>query len=169
MTLRPASLAVGALLLITLCGCAASRSAISSAQPTPSETEHSIAWPTSVHPSDHSTQQSQPTHALTPAAANAAAKTATTVMSLYARPSSSAESWIDALDPYLTQGAAAAFAGTDPSTIPAHQVTGTAQILPVSTAQGALIDVPTDAGTYQLLLLKDGPGWLVDQITTPKS
>ena len=169
MTLRLASFAIGAVALITLSGCAASPSAIATAQPTASRTAHPTASPAAADSGDDSTQQSQPTHALAPAAAKTAAKIATTVMSLYARPSSSAESWIAGLDPYLTQDAAAAFAGTDPSTIPAHQVTGTAQILPASTAEGALVDVPTDAGTYQLLLLKNGSGWLVDQIIPPKS
>jgi hypothetical protein len=169
MTVRPAALAFAAAALLTLGGCAALPSATAAERPTPSGVASPAASPTSVRPGDTSTKQSQPTHWLSPVAASAAVKIATTVMSLYAGPSDDAQAWIEGLDPYLTQDAAAAFAGTDPSTIPAHQVTGTAHVLAASTAEGALLDVTTDAGTYRLLLLKNGSGWLVDQITPPKS
>jgi hypothetical protein len=169
MTFRPAYLVIVATALLTLGGCGASPSVTTTGRPTPSGVTSPAVSPTSARPGDSSTQQSQSTRPLSPAAASAAAKTATAVMSFYARPSANAQAWIEGLGPYLSQDAAAAFADTDPATIPAHQVTGTAQVLSASTAGGALIDVPTDAGTYQLLLLKSGSGWLVDQITPPKS
>jgi len=169
MRFRPVALATSAVVLVTLSACSAPPSATGTAQPTQSTAASSATSQAQPLPRDNSTQQSQPAQALPPAAASEAATTSATAMTLYARPSLDAQTWIDGLDPYLTQGAAAAFAGTDPSTIPAHHVTGSGQILPASTAEGALIDVPTDAGTYQLLLLKNGSGWLVDQITPPKN
>ena len=159
---RPIAVATLALGIVTLTGCATTPPAAPSPSPTSSVSATAL-------PRDDSTAQSQPTHTLTLAASAAAANTASTVMGLYARPTVGAQAWLGGLDPYLTQGAAAAFAGTDPSTIPAHQVTGTALVLPASTAEGALVAVPTDAGTYRLFLLRNGPGWLVDQITPPKN
>jgi hypothetical protein len=158
---HPIAIATLALALVTLTGCATTAAA-----PSPSPTGSVSA---TRLPGDDSTAQSQPTHTLTSAASAAASKTASTVMGLYARPTVGAQAWLNGLDPYLTQDAAAAFAGTDPSTIPARQVTGSALVLPASTAEGAPVAVPTDAGTYQLLLLRNGPGWLVDQITPPKN
>lgn len=163
MKSRLATCAAAAVLLIALGGCAASPAATSgtSTGTAPS----SSAQPT---PGDNSTAQSPPNQPLTAARAASAAKIAETVIGLYARPGISAQAWIDALDPYLTQDAAAAFANTDPSTIPAHKVTGSANVLAASTAPGALVDVPTDVGTYRVFLLKDGDGWLADQITPPR-
>jgi hypothetical protein len=163
MKSRLATGTAAAVLLLALGGCAASPAATSatSTGPAPSSSAH----PT---PRDNSTAQSQPTRLLTAARAASAAKTAETVIGLYARPGITSQAWIDALDPYLTQDAAAAFANTDPSTIPAHKVTGSANVLATSTAAGALVDVPTDAGTYRVFLLKDGDGWLADQITPPR-
>ena len=159
------SLAIGtaaAILVITLGGCTASPTTTpeTSTGPVPSRSAH----PT---PRDNSTSQSPPTQPLTASREAAAAKTAVTVLRLYARPGISAQAWINALDPYLTQDAAAAFANTDPSTVPAHKVAGPANVLAASTAGGALVDVPTDAGSYRVFLLKDAEGWLADQITPP--
>jgi uncharacterized protein YceK len=117
--------------------------------------------------SDDSSSQARPTEPLSAAAATRAATTATTLMRLYARPGVDADAWLNALYPFLTQGAAAALAHTDPVTIPAHTVTANPTLLPVSTADGAVVDVPTDAGTYRVLLLRSGGGWAADQITPP--
>jgi hypothetical protein len=162
MRQRPIAVATIVVAVVTLTGCATTLPAAQYPSPTSSVSATPL-------PRDESTAQSQPTHTLTPAASAAASKTASTVMGLYARPTVGAQEWINGLDAYLTQDAAAAFGGTDPSTIPAHQVTGSALVLPASTAEGALVAVPTDAGTYQLFLLRNGPGWLVDQITAPKN
>jgi hypothetical protein len=160
---RLATGTVAAVLLLALGGCAASPAGTpgTSTGPAPS----SSAQPT---PSDNSTAQSQPTQPLTATRAASAVKTAEAVIGLYARPGITSQAWIDALDPYLSQDAAAAFANTDPSTIRAHKVTGRAVVLASSTSAGALVDVPTDAGTYRVFLLKDGDGWLADQITPPR-
>jgi hypothetical protein len=117
--------------------------------------------------SDDSSTQAHPTKPLSTAAATRAATTATTLMRLYARPGVDADAWLNGLYPFLTQGAAAAFAHTDPATIPAHTVTANPEVLPVSTTDGAVVDVSTDAGTYRVLLLGSGGGWAADQITPP--
>jgi hypothetical protein len=171
MKSRQATGTVAAVLLLALGGCAASpapapgtaigTSLGTAAGPVPS----SCAQPTA---GDSSTAQSQPAQPLTAAGAVTAVKIAETVIALYARPGITSQAWIDALDPYLSQAAAAAFEDTDPSTIPAHKVTGRAVVLATSTSAGALVDVPTDAGTYRVFLLGDGDGWLADQITPPR-
>jgi hypothetical protein len=156
------AVATGAI-LVTLGGCAVTPA--SGARAPRSSAISNSAPPT---PRDNSTAQSQPAHPLTAAAKVAAAQTAETVIGLYARPSIDGQTWINALDPHLTQAAAAAFANTDPSTIPAHRVTGPASVLPASTASAALVDVPTDAGTYRLFLLNGDGGWLTDRLTPPR-
>jgi hypothetical protein len=148
----------------TVSGCAVMQAPLSSTTPT---ANRATASPST--PGDNSTSQSQPTHPLTATDAAAATTTADTAMRLYARPTIDAGAWIAALDPFLTQNAAATLDGTDPTSIPADSLTGPASVSPASTAEGALVSVPTNAGTYQLLLLRDASGWLIDTITPPRN
>lgn len=111
----------------------------------------------------------------TPAAADntsqaAAAGLATTFMTAFARPQLDATTWINALDPMLTQQGAAAYDGTDPANVPAHAVTGEGSVVDGSTDYALLVKVPTDVGTYVVSVTRKTPteAWLVDRITPPE-
>ena len=80
-----------------------------------------------------------------------------------------ADSWWADLEPALSAQAAADYAGTDPAAVPARAVTGTAVLVDDSSAYLASVEVPTDAGAYEVLLSRAGAGapWLVERLTPP--
>lgn len=161
---RSTTLVATGLALFALTGCAAAT------PPTPGSSETSQPIRTTLpHTGDSSTTQAPPPAGLMPSDAAAAVDAAHDVMTRYARPTLTPTAWIDGMDPVLTQDAAAEFAGTDPSQIPAHHVTGRPTLSSDSTASGVVASVPTDAGTYQVFLLRaDGTTtWLAEQITPP--
>lgn len=99
-----------------------------------------------------------------------AASTATTVMSLFARRDVSADRWIKDLTPLLTPQAAEDYAYTDPANVPATKVTGPAKVVPTDSATLARIHIPTDAGTYLVVLTRDtDSAWRVARITPPET
>jgi hypothetical protein len=154
---------VAGLLLLGLVGCAAAP-----AHTTPNAST-SVSQSPSSHSGDPSTTQAPPPPGLSASAAAAAIAAAHQVMIRYARPQLSAQAWLSGMDPVLTQDAAAQFAGTAPSQIPAHQVSGAATLASDSTGGGAVATVPTDAGTYQVFLTRANGStvWLAEQITPP--
>jgi hypothetical protein len=159
---RTLAVLVASLLILGLAGCATPRTSQSTTPAT------STPGPSS-HSGDPSTTQAPSPPGLSASAAAAAIAAAHQVMIRYARPQLSAQAWLSGMDPVLTQDAAAQFAGTDPSQIPAHQVTGAATLASDSTGGGAVATVPTDAGTYQVFLTRANGStvWLAEQITPP--
>jgi hypothetical protein len=85
----------------------------------------------------------------------------------YARPDLPAGRWYDELAPLLTQAAQNAYLDTDPAEIPAHAVTGEPALDATSSALSATVRVPTDAGEYAVLLVRDSQDapWLAERIT----
>jgi len=99
----------------------------------------------------------------------AAVQTAEQAMTLFARPSLDADRWGSDLAPLLSPAAQTAHVGVDPAEIPVTEVSGPGVLVEEGTARLADIDVPTDVGTYRLLLSRadvDGP-WLVEIIQPP--
>lgn len=96
----------------------------------------------------------------------AAITAAVEALTAYARPGVSYQEWIDGLYPHLTQAGAAAYEDTDPALIPVSQVTGAGMILPASTEVALIVQVPTDAGLYNVSLSRTGTdaAWLADRI-----
>lgn len=77
--------------------------------------------------------------------------------------------WWRSLEPNLSAQAAADYAGVDPAEVPARAVTGEAELVDDSSAYLAVVEVPTDAGAYQVMLSRTGAGepWLVERLTPP--
>ena len=96
----------------------------------------------------------------------AAIATAEKAVTAFARPDLSYDEWINGLYPYLTQTGAAAYEDTDPALVPVRQVTGAGTILPASTEVALIVQVPTDAGPYNVSLSRPSPDapWLADRI-----
>ena len=96
----------------------------------------------------------------------AAIDTAEKAVAAFARPDLSYDEWINGLYPYLTQAGAAAYEDTDPARVPVRQVTGAGAILPASTEVALIVQVPTDAGPYNVSLSRPSPdaAWLADRI-----
>ncbi|MBT2519069.1 hypothetical protein J7E29_16630 [Streptomyces sp. ISL-90] len=88
------------------------------------------------------------------------------VMTLFARPALDAQAWIDGLYPFLTQQAGYAYESTDPVNVPCKQVTGSGTVTGEPTEFAVIVQVPTDAGLYNVSLTRTGPdaAWLADRI-----
>lgn len=88
------------------------------------------------------------------------------VVRTYAQPALSADAWAQQMTPLLSQSGAVAYDGQNPTTIPAHKVTGTATVLPGATDVALNVKVPTDAGDYTVALSRSGTSapWLADEI-----
>lgn len=99
----------------------------------------------------------------------AAATAATSAMEAFTSHLDDEDAWWAALEPMLSRQAAADYAGTDPAQVPARAVTGEAELVDDSSAYLAVVEVPTDAGTYQVMLSRAGAGelWLVERLTPP--
>ena len=81
----------------------------------------------------------------------------------FARPDLPAEDWHAGLTGFMTPEAAELFAYVDPANVPATQVTGTPAVSPGGSVYLAVVQVPTDAGTYRVTLTRTAAGqpWLV--------
>lgn len=101
----------------------------------------------------------------------AAVDTGAKAMALYARPGVGAEAWIGDLRRLLTPDALEAYTGTDPSQVPARAVTGPGRIIADPTdGYGCHVLVPTDAGEYDVQLVRSGASspWKVARIAVPE-
>ncbi|MFI8634241.1 hypothetical protein ACIGEP_16790 [Microbacterium sp. NPDC077663] len=96
----------------------------------------------------------------------AAIDAATAALTAYAQPELPYQEWINGLYPYLTQAGAAAYEDTDPARIPVRKVTGPGVILPASTEVALIVQLPTDAGNYNVSLSRPNAvaAWLADRI-----
>ncbi|MGY1638774.1 hypothetical protein ACI78V_19170 [Geodermatophilus sp. SYSU D00742] len=101
----------------------------------------------------------------------AALDAATTALTAFARPTVDPARWWTELQPLLSPAAAAAYEGTDPAAVPASAVTGPPRATPAVSGYLATVLVPTDAGEYAVLLVREGDGapWLVERITPVES
>jgi len=91
---------------------------------------------------------------------------ATKAMQTFAQPQLSADKWWAQMLPLLSQQGGVAYEGTDPSQIPVHQVTGVGTALPGSTEVSLIVQLPTDAGPYNITLTRPDVSapWLADRI-----
>lgn len=94
---------------------------------------------------------------------------AETVMRAFARPRGSAEAWWEALEPLLTPEAARDYAWVDPANVPATRIGRGARITDATSAYVACVAVPTDAGTYTVILSRTDANapWLASRLTPP--
>lgn len=99
----------------------------------------------------------------------AAIDAALKALAAFARPALPASDWWAALSPLLTPQAQQDYQYIDPATIPAHQVAGPGAIVENSSRYAVSIDVPSDAGTYTVILTRTSgtAPWLVARFTPP--
>lgn len=100
----------------------------------------------------------------------AAIQAAQTAMAVFARPSLEYTTWWAELSPLLTRQAQQDYAYVDPANVPATAVTGTPLVVNETSAYVANVEVPTDVGTYTLVLTRvdaDSP-WLASRFTPPE-
>lgn len=92
--------------------------------------------------------------------------TAERVMTAFARPDLSEEQWWAELLPLLSEKGAYAYESTLPANIPVRAVTGAGQILEASTDVMLIVQIPTDAGPYNITLSRGGVDepWLAERI-----
>ncbi len=72
------------------------------------------------------------------------------VITAFARPDLDFDTWFAEFEPLLHQDIAMDFAHVDPANVPARRLTGPAVITTDFDANLAMVDVPTNAGTYRL-------------------
>jgi hypothetical protein len=97
---------------------------------------------------------------------SAAITAAEKVVAAFGQPDLPYQQWIDGLYPLMSQAGAAAYEGTDPQNVPVHQVTDAGKILEGSTDVALIVEVPTDAGPYNVSLSRSSTdaAWLADRI-----
>lgn len=153
---------------LTLAGCSSS-TPVSEAVPPTSTAPESEHGPGDSHAGiDPGPTQAAPTW--DGAAQVAAQQVAGDAMRAFARPGLAPDVWYEELAGHLTAAGQQAFYGTDPALIPAAAVTGEPSAAPLAgTALLARALVPTDAGTYDVLLAREHgeAPWLVERITPP--
>lgn len=98
-----------------------------------------------------------------------AEQTAEQAMTLFARPSADKDRWWSDLAPLLSSTAQSAYVGLHPADVPVTEVSGPGVLVDEGGVMVADVDVPTDVGTYRLLLTRDAIGtpWLVELIQPP--
>jgi hypothetical protein len=133
---------------------AAPQATATTAAPGPGDAGHALP-PPPPHPTDDATSD------------QAALAVGTAAVTAFARPDLPAELWWAGLSPLLSPAATEAYVGTDPAEVPAHTVTGPAWSGESESTFLALTFVPTDAGDYAVLLVRDGGNapWLVERIS----
>lgn len=151
-------------LALTLAGCVAGSGDSSTPSNSGSPSATSTAAVNPSPPVDGATAEPVPEAAADSQAA--AISAAVDALTAYARPGLSYQEWINGLYPHLTQAGAAAYEDTDPALIPVNQVTGAGTILPASTEVALIVQVPTNAGLYNVSVSRSSPdaAWLADRI-----
>jgi hypothetical protein len=107
----------------------------------------------------------------------AAATTGVAGVAAFIRKDLDPPAWAAGLAGLLSEAARAAYLGddpqvpwTDPANVPGEQVTGAPVAREGDSPYLAEVQVPTDAGTYSVLLSRDdGGGWLVERYEIPGS
>lgn len=91
-------------------------------------------------------------------------------MRAYARPDLKFDAWWAQLQPLLDQKATADYAYMDPSRIVATTVIGTGVLTDETSPYVAYIDVPTNAGTYSVILSRTDATapWLANRFIVPE-
>jgi hypothetical protein len=102
-----------------------------------------------------------------PASRRSAVEQATAAVTAFARPGVDPETWWAELAPLLSPAALEAYSGTDPAKVPARAVTGAAWPGESASNYLATVFVPTDAGEYAVLLVREGGDapWLVERLS----
>ena len=135
------------------------RQVTSSSSPTPPSQEDGTA-----PPSDDGEVTSVPE--AKPDTQTAAAAVAGNVIATFGQPTLDASAWLEQMTPLLSPTGYDAYTGTDPAQIPVTEVTGPGRVLPASTDVALIVEVPTDAGAYNVTLTRGDASapWLAERI-----
>lgn len=100
----------------------------------------------------------------------AAVTLAVAATTAFARPDLTAPAWWAQLSPMLSNNARRAYQGTDPANVPVREVTGPGKLAPAVSGYLATVAVPTDAGTFTVLLSRPGQNapWAVERWDFPQ-
>ena len=179
--MRPSSAIALVAAILALTGCAAAAEGAQPPTPTPSTSTNGQGptlpdleqfTPPPEGLIDEDTGEAvtvQPVPEWNQASRSSAIAAAEQAMTAFARPSLDYDTWWAELVPLLTQQATADYAYVDPGNIPASRVTGSGELVEVTSAYVANVEVPTDAGTYTLVLSRANAAapWLASRFTPP--
>ena len=178
MQLRAGGLALAAVITVALAGCSSGTEPGSSASaPTstigselPDFDQFTPAPDGAVNEDTGETIGAHPEAVWDEPSRTAAVATATEAMGKFARPGLDYETWWAELEPLLSEEARSDYSFVDPRNVPASEVTGTGVLVDDSSANVAVVEVPTNAGTYTLTLSRlygDSP-WAAERIMPPE-
>lgn len=93
------------------------------------------------------------------------------VMAAFAQPALAYEAWWAGLSPLMSPEGQEKYSAVDPANIPVSQVLGTGSSVDEFTPYIARIAIPTDVGTYVVVLSREGAdptSWRGETITPPQ-
>lgn len=171
------ALALTAIVIISGCGgqqeAADQQSPAVSAAATPSmpDLDHFTPPPTG-YVDDHTGEQRTPIPVPTwdSESRKQVVEVAENAMRAFARPDLSYDAWWAGFEPFLNDRAVTDYVDVDPANIHAGRITGPARLTGESSAYLGRVDVPTDVGTYSLILnrVDANAPWLIARITPPE-
>ena len=162
------ALLIGAIALsLTVTGCTAPEGPADAAAP--SAAPSSAADPSGHETSPHDHEEDHPSAEIpeaAPESRDAALEAAEHVVAMFGRPEMDQKQWWDELVPLLSQKGAFAYEGTRAVNVPIRAVTGEGTVLDASTDVMLIVQVPTDAGLYNVTLSRGGVDepWLAERI-----
>jgi hypothetical protein len=157
---RARLLAAAAATAVLLSGCTPRPAHPAPSRPAPSA-PGSTAAPSSAPTDQQGDDGAGPTTSASPT--DAALHVAVVFMTAWARPNLDQTTWLAAVIPNTTPEYAATLSSVDPANVPARHVTGPPRSQ-ASTADAALVDVPTDAGPIRVSLVQRDGRWLVADV-----
>ena len=170
---------IAAVAAITLAGCAGQSDPEPTATPSASDSPLAPDGITHLSPAPNASD-APPDDGVTPGQHEApewdeksraeATDAAVKAMTAFARPTLDYDTWWSEVEPLLTIQAAQDYAYVDPATIPASAVTGPGVIVDDTSAYLARVEVPTNAGTYTLIVSRTNAAspWLVSRFNPPQ-
>lgn len=180
MTRASAAIVTAVVVAAALTGCASSHTNASPSQPhvsvpaaAPSSTASGDAGQPKITGPGQMTPSAQPTapvnaeDPITPTQEGAATGTASGFVSAYVDKSVTGDAWAKGWMPYLTTQAQAAYEGTSQRAVPGTTLAGTVKLEDGGTNGAAIVDVPTDAGTYTVQLNQVNGSWKVLRAILP--
>lgn len=90
-------------------------------------------------------------------------------MTAFTRTDLDKAAWFGGIRGFLTDYSVTAYQYTEPASVSAHSVIGAGTVVPGGTSTIMAVDVPTDAGVYQVQLIRAvaSEPWLVDRAVPP--
>jgi hypothetical protein len=159
-------IAVSSLASLTACSSAVAPRSIGSRTESPGKAANSATPPKTAGLPSASAAPEDATPTSDSSAANDTTQLAAMALKLFCRPSLDYQSWIDQLDPVLSQTAAAAYSTVDPANVPCTAITGAPSVQDGDDTYTMEIAIPTDAGMYAVYVHRSEPSsaWSVEQM-----